>query len=131
MLPLKTKTTNDQINRKVAEIAGKCWHEYTRFEVVAGIHYETCNECGQSIGTSTGKILTGLRMNYASDLNLVHKEELKLVKMGLGEEYITYLHQELGNMWFVNTALADAKTRCLAIIKTCTQVEKEERPSKS
>ena len=136
---MKNKMTNEEINRKVAEIAGKCWHED---EVIKegrsgqgldahGDHNTGspdvmgCRKCMTSPG-SGWFLPTGFRerevfnLDYCSDLNLVREVEEGLVEEGLGEEYITYLHQELGNMWFVNTALANAKERCLAIIKTCT-----------
>ncbi len=124
--------TNDSINKKMAEIAG--YKHYVGDDIpdsAREIHSPPNQEVWFKDSHNFFCNLCGTLPDYCSDLNLVREVELKLVEMGLGQEYITYLHQELGNMWFVNTALANAKERCLAIIKTCTQVEKEETLSKS
>ena len=120
---MRTKLTNDQINRKMAEIAGLQVIESSfvsgDWELVVGLAKDGKTLCTEPLP------------DYASDLNLVHKEELKLVKMGLGIDYFVNLQSEIhkskGRDILLNTAIADAKTRCLAIIKTwdSTQVEKE------
>lgn len=108
---------NEEINRAMAKIAGKCWHETT--ENVVG-----CMHCGEVINLSyknrQGIHVSIYNPNYCSDLNLVREVELKLVEEGLELKYYNNLRIELYPLIppYFNFITADAKTRCLAIIKT-------------
>ena len=113
----------DQINKKMAEIAGEEWHEPVEGSV---FKCKTCN--AQHLGPV---MKDNLDYTDNKNLHIVREEELKLVEMGLGIDYFVNLQSEIhkskGRDILLNTAIADAKTRCLAIIKTwdSTQVEKE------
>ena len=124
--------TNDQINRKMAEIAGKCWHEWEKY-IDTSMNLEPwyrCYKCGEvHYGLFSGR---SRNPDYCSDLNLVREVELKLVEEGLGHRYESNLIQihlkKYGEYKIkqinLNFILASAEERCKAIIKT-----REENPT--
>ena len=120
---MRTKMTPTEINRKMAEIAGEEWHEPVEGSV---FKCKTCN--AQHLGPV---MKDNLDYTDNKNLHLVREVELKLVEEGLGDKYacnVNLLLKETtgyNDLMWLNFITADAKTRCLAIIKTCTQVEKE------
>ena len=107
---------NEEINKAMAKIAGKCWHEWNQKHDVSGLATSTsgayrgtlltCNKCpaqeevyidGYARYALTGKYTKNIPMelilrkiprpDYTNDLNLVRKVELQLVTEGLGEKY--------------------------------------------
>ncbi len=99
----------EDINRKIAKIDGKCW-----CEPIIPAYSETCSKC-KHCGEVWSWLFQGAdNPDYCTDLNLVREVEMKL-------------KEEWGNLFFLylinlrktkQPEVADAHTRCLAIIKT-------------